>query len=215
MKENSNTHKRKALVDGLKRKGIQSKAVLDAMMKLPRHEFMDNSFWVDPYEDAPQSIGSGQTISQPYIVALMTESLRLQGHEKVLELGTGSGYQTAILCELAKEVYSVERIEELYKRAQNILSDLGYDNYHLKLDDGSIGWKEEAPYDAIIVTAAAPEVPVPLMEQLAIGGRMVIPVGKGSPQELICITRHTEKYQTEFICGVYFVPLIGEHAWKK
>ncbi|MEW5820202.1 MAG: protein-L-isoaspartate(D-aspartate) O-methyltransferase [Cyanobacteriota bacterium] len=206
---------RQHLINSLKRKGILDNRVLDAMMKVARHEFIERRFLIDPYEDAPQSIGDGQTISQPYIVALMTEYLELTGDETVLELGTGCGYQTAILCELAKQVYSIERIENLYKKSKKNLEKLGYKNYKLKLDDGTLGWEEYAPFDAIIVTATAPDIPEPLKKQLSIGGRMVIPVGKGSPQELVCVVRNTNDYQTSFICGVYFVPLIGKHAWQK
>lgn len=202
------------LINGLKRKGILDKSVLDVMFKVPRHEFIDKTMSSKPYEDAPQSIGSGQTISQPYIVALMTEYLNLTGTERVLELGTGCGYQTAILCELAKEVYSIERIQILNQVANKNLHKLGYTNYELKLDDGTEGWPEYAPYQAIIVTAAAPEVPEPLKEQLIVGGRLVIPVGKGYPQELIRITRNPQKFITEYICDVSFVPLIGKHAWR-
>jgi protein-L-isoaspartate(D-aspartate) O-methyltransferase len=215
MKEEASTNKREQLVKSLKLKGIRDKTVLDAMMKVPRHAFIDESIWIDPYEDAPQPIGDGQTISQPYIVALMTEYLKLKGNERVLELGTGCGYQTAILCELAAEVYSIERINNLYKKSKINLDKLGYSNYYLKQDDGTTGWAEKAPFDAIIVTAASPEVPPPLLEQLNINGRLIIPVGKGSPQDLIGIIRHSDGYKKEYICGVYFVPLIGEHAWKK
>ena len=215
MKEDKNTRRRYELVEGLKRKGIRNKRVLEAMLKVPRHEFVESSIWVDPYEDAPQSIGSGQTISQPYIVALMTEYLALTGTEKVLEIGTGCGYQTAVLCELAKEVYSIERIELLYKKSKQNLDKLGYKNFTLKLGDGTLGWQEFAPYDAIIVTATAPEIPAPLKEQLAVSGRLVIPVGKSSPQELVCVIKDGDSYFTKHICGVYFVPLIGKHAWDR
>ena len=209
------TQRRQDLIAGLKRKGIMDDRVLEAMLKIPRHEFIDNLFFVDPYEDGPQTIGYGQTISQPYIVALMTESLSLTGEEKVLELGTGCGYQTAVLCELAKYVYSIERIEKLFKKSTNNLSKLGYNNYELKFADGTLGWVENAPYDAIIVTATAPDVPEPLKEQLAFGGRLVIPVGKASPQKLICITKTDKGFHTKYLCGVFFVPLIGQYAWDK
>lgn len=215
MLENNYKNKRQQLIDSLRRKGIRSEKVLEAMLKVPRHEFIQKKILVDPYEDAPQSIGSGQTISQPYIVALMTEYLDLTKDKKVLEIGTGCGYQTAILCELAKEVYSIERIENLYLTANKNLDRLGYKNFQLSLSDGTLGWEEFAPYDAIIVTATAPTIPEPLQKQLEIGGRMVIPVGPSSPQELICVIRTEEKFVVKDICGVYFVPLIGKHAWNK
>jgi len=179
MQEEKYKYERESLIDGIRRKGICDEKVLEAMLKVPRHEFVEKSFWLNAYEDAPQGIGCGQTISQPYIVALMTECLKLSGTEKVLELGTGCGYQTAILCELAKEVYSVERIEKLYKKSKKNLESLGYKNVQLHLGDGTLGWEDNAPYDAIIVTATSPDVPPPLKEQLSIGGRMIIPIGKG------------------------------------
>jgi protein-L-isoaspartate(D-aspartate) O-methyltransferase len=209
------TQQRHELVNKLRHSGITDKKVLDLLEKLPRHEFMDKHLQAYSYDNEPQSIGHGQTISQPYIVALMTECLNLTGNEKVLEIGTGCGYQTAVLCELAKEVYSIERIEELYLKARQNLEKFTYKNIHLKQGDGTIGWKENAPFDAIIVTAKAPEVPEPLKEQLSMGGRLVIPVGKGSPQDLIRITKKTDGFATKFICSVIFVPLIGEHSWNK
>ena len=208
------TKKRESLVKGLKLKGIKDSKVLEALLKVPRHDFIGKNLTIDPYKDGPQSIGYGQTISQPYIVALMTESLKLKGSETVLEIGTGCGYQTAILCELVKKVYSIERIKELSLKADKNLTAQGYQNYELKLDDGTIGWQEKAPFDAIIVTATAPDIPEPLINQLATGGRMVIPVGKDSPQELICITKTSENFIKEYICRVYFVPLIGKYGWK-
>lgn len=214
MHEDKNTCRRQELINTLKRKGIKDKRVLDAMFRVPRHEFIEDRFWVSAYEDAPQGIGEGQTISQPYIVALMTEWLELTGTEKVLELGTGCGYQTSILCELAQKVFSIERIENLYKKSKKNLDKLGYTNFELRLSDGTLGWKEIAPFDSIIVTATAPDVPEPLMQQLADGGKLVIPVGKGSPQKLIRIKRDGQEFHQEFICGVYFVPLVGEYGWK-
>jgi protein-L-isoaspartate(D-aspartate) O-methyltransferase len=206
---------RKELIETLKRSGIKADRVLDVMQEVPRHEFISGGTFSDPYENAPQPIGFGQTISQPYIVALMTQYLKLKGDEKVLEIGTGCGYQTAILCEMAKEVYSVERIPALRDKSIKNLDKLGYKNYQICLSDGTEGWEEFAPYDAIIVTAASPEVPEPLKEQLVPGGRLVIPVGKGSTQDLLCITRNIDSYITEYICGVCFVPLVGKYGWDK
>ena len=178
-------------------RGITDPAVLAAMGRIPRERFLPDSLENQAYEDGPVPIGKGQTISQPYIVAYMTEALELTGQEKILEIGTGSGYQAAILAELSKTVYTVERIGALLERAKELLSELGYDNIQFKLDDGTLGWKENAPYDAIIVTAAAPHIPEPLYEQMADGGRLVIPVGDRIGQELIKITRNGERVPPE------------------
>lgn len=215
MKDKNFIQQRKALVNTLKFKGILDERVLDAMMKVPRHEFIDSYIKPSSYVDAPQPIGNGQTISQPYIVALMTQHLQLNGHEKVLELGTGCGYQTAILCELAKEVYSIERFESLHLKSKQNLKSLGYTNAHLYLGDGTLGLADYAPYDAIIVTATSPDIPPPLKTQLATGGKMVIPVGHSSPQELIVVSRKKDDFSVDYICGVYFVPLIGKYAWSE
>ena len=155
-------------------RGIKDTRVLDAMRKVPRHRFVEEALFSQAYNDHPLPIGEKQTISQPYMVALMTEALELQGPERVLEIGTGSGYQTAILAELAEKIYSIERIRTLSTRAQRILDDLGYFNVVLKVGDGSLGLKEEAPFDAIIVTAGSPDIPQPLVDQLAMGGRLLI-----------------------------------------
>lgn len=215
MTEDKYIQQRNDLIDSLEYKGIRDSSVLTAMRKVPRHVFIDSGFFVDPYEDSPQKIGCAQTISQPYIVALMTEHLQLKGDEVVLELGTGCGYQTAVLCELVKQVYTIERIETLFKKASKNLTKLGYSNCITTQGDGSAGWKEKAPYDAIIVTAQAPEVPAPLLNQLAEGGRLVIPVGKSSPQTLLKLTKEEGKFVESTICGVYFVPLIGQYAWPE
>ena len=196
------------------RRGIKDKRVLEAMKKVPRHFFVDEALWDQAYGDFPLPIGEGQTISQPYIVAKMTEELGLKGNEKVLEIGTGSGYQTAILAELAKAVFSVERIPALLKRARQILDKLGYQNVMIKLDDGTWGWKEHAPYDAILVTAGAPTIPTPLIEQLNDPGIMVVPVGDEYSQTLTKLTKKDGKVHTEFLEGVRFVKLIGDHGWS-
>lgn len=195
-------------------RGIRDERVLAAMRKVPRHLFVDEALRDQAYGDFPLPIGHGQTISQPYIVALMTELLGLKGHEKVLEIGTGSGYQTAVLAELSRFVYSVERISALLFRAKNTLHGLGYCNVHIKLDDGTWGWRDNAPYDAILVTAGAPFVPDPLLEQLSDPGVMVIPVGDEFSQDLVRIKKLNGAITQETITGVRFVKLIGEHGWR-
>ncbi len=180
---------------------------------MPRHVFVPPDLVDEAYEDHPLSIGKGQTISQPYIVALMTEALELEGNEKVLEVGTGSGYQTAILAELAREVYSIERIPELARDAERRLEDLGYTNVHIKVGNGTLGWPEEAPFDAIMVTAGAPKVPGPLKAQLADGGRLVIPVGSEFHQVLYRVKRQKDTFSEEALTSCVFVPLVGEEGW--
>ncbi len=196
-------------------RGIRDKRVLNAMLKVPRHLFVDKGLRDSAYSDHPLPIGEGQTISQPYIVALMTEALSLKGDEKVLEIGTGSGYQTAILAELCKEVYTIERIPILSIRAQKLLRGLGYKNIFFKIGDGTKGWEEYAPYDGIIVTAAAKTIPKPYLDQLADGGRLVIPVGDAFSQDLIVVTREGNKFKEKSLGGCRFVKLIGEHGWKE
>ncbi len=193
-------------------RGVKDEDVLRAMAKVPRHEFVPPEYLHEAYADHPLPIGYGQTISQPYIVAVMTELLRLRSTDKVLEIGTGSGYQAAILAEIVQEVYSVEIIEPLYLQAKERLERLGYKNIHLKCGDGYYGWEEHAPYDAIIVTCAPDHIPQPLVNQLADGGRMVIPVGPpGSYQVLWLVERQGDKIKTERIMGVAFVPLTRKH----
>ncbi len=191
-------------------RGIRDTRVLEVMRRIPRHWFVPPESVHLAYEDTPLPIGCGQTISQPYIVALMTELLHLQGTEKVLEIGTGSGYQTAILAELAREVYTIELEPELLERARRILTEyLGYTHVRFRQGDGYAGWPEAAPFDAIMVTAAPPEIPSPLLEQLRIGGRMVIPVGTWD-QDLLLVVRHgpeTEDVTVRSITPVRFVPL--------
>ena len=196
-------------------RGIKDPRVLDAMRKVPRHRFVEEALVSQAYNDHPLPIGEKQTISQPYMVALMTEALELQGQERVLEIGTGSGYQTAILAELAEKIYSIERIRPLSVKAQRILDDLGYFNVVLKVGDGSLGLKEEVPFDAIIVTAGSPEVPQPLVDQLAMGGRLVVPVGDRYTQSLMKITRVKEGITKTDLGGCRFVSLLGTHGWKE
>jgi protein-L-isoaspartate(D-aspartate) O-methyltransferase len=187
--------------------------VLAAFRKVPRHLFVPAELQGEAYTDHPLPIGQGQTISQPYMVALMTAWLHLQGHERVLEIGTGSGYQTAILAELALEVYSVERVPELLRAAQERLATLGYLNVHLAPGNGSLGWPEHAPYDAIIVTAAPPDVPAPLVEQLAEGGTMVLPIGTAATQVLVEVRKQRGTVLKREITSCAFVPLLGAHGW--
>lgn len=195
-------------------KGVKDKRVLDAMRKVPRHLFVDEAFYGQAYSDFPLPIGEEQTISQPFMVAMMTEALELKRDEVVLELGTGSGYQTAILAELCRKVYSIERISSLAGRARKVLDKLGYGNVLVKIGDGTLGWKEESPFDAIIVTAGAPEVPRPLVDQLKTGGRLVIPVGGELMQSLIRVRKTEEGMEKEDMGGCRFVKLIGEHGWR-
>ena len=199
----------------IKARGVKDRLVLQAMKKVPRHLFVPKNLQNAAYWDRPLPIGHGQTISQPYIVALMTEQLKLTGKEKVLEIGTGSGYQAAILAEIAKEVYTIEIIAALGEQARIRLKNLGYQNVHVKIGDGYRGWPEQAPFDAIIVTAAPRQIPQPLIDQLKNGGRMIIPVGD-LYQELILITKNSKGIiKKKSILPVIFVPMTGEAQRKK
>jgi protein-L-isoaspartate(D-aspartate) O-methyltransferase len=193
---------------------ITDKRVLTVMARVPRHVFVPPELQPYAYENRPLPIGDDQTISQPYIVALMTQYLELTGREKVLELGTGSGYQTAILAELARHVVSTERIPALAEKAKRVLDIIGYGNVEVQTAEETLGWKKGAPYDAIITTAGAPKVPGELIDQLAIGGRMVIPVGSRYYQELVRVTRLETSNKTERLCLCHFVPLVGKGAWE-
>jgi len=199
----------------IKARGLKDERVIKAMLKVPRHLFVDEALRDQAYGDFPLPIGEGQTISQPYIVALMTEALELKGNERVLEIGTGSGYQTAILAELALWVYTIERFPMLLERAKKVLNELGYKNISFKLDDGTLGWKEASPFDAIIVTAASPDIPPPLVEQLAEGGRIVIPVGDEFSQTLINGVKKGGKLHTKALEPVRFVKLVGAYGFKE
>ena len=194
--------------------GITDERVLAAMRKIPRHLFVEEALWDQAYGDFPLPIGYGQTISQPYIVALMTQELGLKGDEKVLEIGTGSGYQAALLGELARSVFSVERVSALLARARKILDKLNYSNIYLKLDDGTWGWKDEAPFDAIIVTAGSPAAPQPLLDQLKDPGVLIIPVGDEYSQTLVKIIKSNGELYHENKGAVRFVRLIGNHGWS-
>jgi protein-L-isoaspartate(D-aspartate) O-methyltransferase len=196
-------------------RGITDQGVLRGMGKIQRHLFVEEALVGEAYNDHPLPIGHKQTISQPYIVALMTQALELTGQEKTLEIGTGSGYQTAILAELSKTVYTVERIRPLLEKSRELLEKLGYTNIWFKAFDGTLGWKEHAPYDAIMVTAGAPRIPQPLLDQLTDGGRMVIPIGNKYSQELIKLTKRKDTYREENLGGCRFVDLIGVHGWKE
>jgi len=196
-------------------RGVQDRRVIDAMLKVPRHMFVEEALEGKAYQDAPLPIGEKQTIPQPYMVAFMSEALALDGSEKVLEIGTGSGYQAAVLALLAERVFSLERIPSLARRARKILDGCGFSKVNIRVADGTQGWQDMAPFDAIVVTAGAPEVPQDYLDQLAIGGRLVIPVGDRSSQVLLRITRTgAADYQEEQMLGCRFVPLIGRHGWK-
>jgi len=197
----------------IRRRGVTDRDVLDAMERVPRHEFVPSQYRSQAYADHPLPIGFGQTISQPYIVALMTQLLELKPDYRVLEVGTGSGYQAAILAEIVQEVYTVEIIEALATQASERLARLGYTNVRVRCGDGYFGWEEHAPYDAIIVTAAASEIPEPLLAQLMDGGKLVVPVGPpGGYQTLWEITKQGSKVRKRNVTGVLFVPLTGDHA---
>ena len=196
-------------------RGVRDPRVLAAMRRVPRHEFMPEAMRVQAYGDHAMPIGEGQTISQPYIVALMSELLELRGEERVLEIGTGSGYQAAVLAELSRKVYTIERVKVLADRARATLDRLGYRTVAMKVYDGTYGWKEMAPFDAIIVTAAAPDVPAALVEQLTEGGRLVIPVGERFSQVLMKVVKSPSGVVTQTSIPCMFVPLIGAHGWKE
>lgn len=206
---------RKRMVERqIARRGITSPRILDAFSDVPRHMFIPESQHLFAYQDGPLPIGKGQTISQPYIVAYMTKHLNLEGEERVLEIGTGSGYQAAILGKLAGEVHTIERHPSLAESASRLLQDLGFENIHVHVGDGTKGLPDFAPYNAIMVTAAAPEVPTPLLDQLADGGRLIMPVGGRIGQVLHLYQRREKGVQREALAPVAFVPLIGDHGWS-
>ena len=198
----------------IRKRQVSDIRVLDCLEQVPRHEFVPAEFSERAYEDVPLPIGGGQTISQPYIVAAMTAALRFQGSERVLEIGTGCGYQAAVLARLSREVFTVEFRAELATEATQRLARLGFTNAHVHCGDGTLGLREFAPYDAILVAAAAPSAPAPLLEQLADGGRMIVPVGGVENQELRLIERHGTELQTTLLEPCRFVPLLGAHGWK-
>jgi len=196
-------------------RGISDARVISAMLTVPRHLFVSDALRDQAYGDFPLPIGEQQTISQPYIVAEMTQSLDLTEQDRVLEIGTGSGYQAAVLAQLVYRVYTIERLHSLLTNARNLFDQLRYYNIVTRYSDGTTGWKEESPFDAIIVTAGAPEIPIILVNQLAVGGRMVIPVGNQFSQELIKLVRDENGIQKSSLGGCRFVKLVGEHGWKE
>ena len=204
---------RRRLVETIRAKGVNDLAVLRAFEMTPRHQFVPTGIWHRAYDDQPLPIGSGQTISQPSIHAKYLELLKLQGREKVLEIGTGSGYQTVLLAHLVAQVFSIERIPALMEQARENIRKAKVNNVSLLVGDGTVGWRQYAPYDAILVSAASPKVPEPLVEQLADGGRLLIPLGGRDEQELVMLTRHGDELQQESILPVRFVPLLGMHGW--
>ena len=196
-------------------RGITDPNVLAAMRKVPRHLFVSEALMDQAYSDFPLPIGEQQTISQPYIVAEMTQALQLTKDDRVLEIGTGSGYQAAILAQIAFRVYTIERIHSLYVKARKLFDQLGYHNIVTRYSDGTSGWRDESPFDAIIVTAGAPEIPAVLVNQLAVGGRMVIPVGNQYSQDLVRLVRDERGIHQVNLGGCRFVKLIGEHGWRE
>jgi protein-L-isoaspartate(D-aspartate) O-methyltransferase len=213
MEDQAAAARKRMVAAQLRARGISDERVLVAMEKVPRHLFLPEVNIQEAYEDHPVSIGSGQTMSQPYMVALMTECLALKGHEKVLEVGTGSGYQAAILAELAAHVYTVERVESLADRARQRLADTGYTNVDVFVGDGTLGLPAYAPYQGIIVTAGTPKIARAWEEQLAEGCWLVVPVGDRWSQQLVTATKIRGRLERQTVCGCVFVPLIGEDAW--
>lgn len=214
--ETGAARRRQALVERLRRRGVGDARVLEAMAQVPRHLFVPEAFAAEAYEDRPLPIGEGQTISQPTMVAVMLGALRLEGAERVLEVGTGSGWEAALLSRLAAKVWTVELLAPLAERARAALRRLGCDNVEVVVGDGSLGWPAAAPYDAIVVAAGAPELPPPLLSQLADGGRLVAPVGRGLlGQSLVRVTRRGDASDYENLGACAFVPLRGTHGWPR
>lgn len=205
---------RERLVETLREKGIRDLAVLRAFERTPRHAFVPTGLRHRAYEDAPLPIGNGQTISQPWVHARYLELLHLTGNERVLEIGTGSGYQTVLLAHLVSQVFSIERIPALFQQARDAIQRSGVRNVSLLLGDGTVGWREYAPYDAILVGAGAPGLPQPLIDQLAEGGRLIVPVGDKEEQKLVVARRIGGNIETHEIAPVRFVPLVGSHGWS-
>lgn len=213
--DNEYAAQRRQMVDQqLQRRGIHDPRVLEAMSTVPRHVFVPADVRAVAYADSALPIGDGQTISQPYIVALMTEAAQIEPGDKALEIGTGSGYGAAIASQIAGRVYTIERHADLARKARERFRELEYHNIHVVHADGSQGWPEKAPYDVIIVTAAAPDLPQPLVDQLADGGRLVVPIGTRAFQTLVRAVRHGEEIDRESLTEVRFVPLVGEYGWE-
>ena len=208
-------YRRAQMVESLRRGGIEDPRVLEIMAQVPRHYFVPEAFRHQAYDDDVSiHIGEGQTISQPRIVALMTQAAKIDPMDRVLEIGTGSGYQAAVLSGLARFVFTVERVSSLARQAKSVMDQMGLENVSVKVMDGTLGWRAQAPFDAILVTAGAPEVPAPLVEQLADGGRLVVPVGPRESQVLKIVQRRGDRSFTKELKGACFVPLIGRHGWK-
>jgi len=213
--QNFDVLRRRMVETQLVARGIKDERVLSAMLKVPRHLFVEEALWGQAYGDHALPIGEGQTISQPYMVAIMSELLQLKGDEKVLEIGTGSGYQAAILAELCYKVCTIERIGSLGMRARKVLDFLGYSNVAVRTFDGTYGWRDESPFDGIVVTAASPDIPQPLFEQLKEGGRLIVPIGTRWLQELTVVTKLPGgKMDVKSSIGCVFVPLLGAYGFK-
>ena len=216
MANDAYAYRRAQMLETLRQGGITDKRVMDAMAEIPRHYFVPEAFRHQAYDDNVSiHIGEGQTISQPRIVALMTESARIDPQDRVLEVGTGSGYQAAVLSKLGRFVFTVERVASLARQAKIVLDQLAVDNVSIKVMDGTLGWRAQAPFDAILVTAGAPEVPEPLVEQLADGGRLVVPVGPRETQVLKIVQRRGDRTFAHELKAACFVPLIGRHGWEE
>ena len=196
-------------------RGVKNLSVLEAMSRVPRHLFAQDSLQHRAYGDTPLPIGENQTISQPYIVGAMTQALALKGEERALEIGTGSGYQTAIIAELCRQVFTIERLNNLSRKAQNILESLNYMNIVFKMFDGTYGWPDQAPFDAILITASAPEIPDSLVKQLGDGGRLVAPIGGADKQKLVVLTKKGDRVSRRDLVNCKFVPLIGKYGWPQ
>jgi len=208
--------RRRMVEEQIVARGVRDARVIDAMLRVPRHLFVPEALAAQAYSDFPLPIGERQTISQPYMVAVMSEALQLQGGEKILEIGTGSGYQSAVLALLARQVFSLERLPALARQARRTLDQCGFARVNVRVSDGTCGWEEEAPYEGILVTAGAPAIPQTYRSQLAIGGRLVIPVGDRISQILVRLTRLSERdYREERLFGCRFVPLVGDHGWRE
>lgn len=205
---------RRKMVDSLRAKGIRDERVLEVMARVPRHRFVEEALITQAYQDSALNIGFGQTISQPYTVALLAQSLHLKGDESILEIGTGCGYQTSILAGLCRQIYTIERLHNLLLKARANLKRLEIKNVILKYGDGSQGWKDRAPFDAIVAAAVSPQVPKPLMDQLLEGGRLVVPIARDGKQQLVCVTQEGSRFHEEVIEDCRFVKMVGKHAFN-